>query len=568
MRPNKESRATNTFFQTFMIVCVFCFVSGLFFEMMLLNAHPNQPKIVHLRTLNKLSQINTSYTPVTPLIVQRETGANTDPKSTSKIIHTELQIVSGPGKPEIVQNNPISKGLPEKDKGFFQSGMEMDIPAIVQAWRSVKLDWHTLLPKHNSIWERYGTPQKEGKFQMLVNKEQLTTDYLTRFHESGLAAKYGKDHGPLLPYSGCNVFVDACMIHNQVDCINDDMCHWEDENTVCRDGGDNHDKCAAPYAFQGGQPTQAFHQDTCRFYIHQPVVVIDIDSESQTMFYHWWATWSSVRSEWQGKYKSDRSVHYFLGEIVDPMFYSYFGLLSDNCWRRPIAQSPPGACYCKLDRFHALQSNHGDTVSVKQMMEFLDLNTVAPPKDRVRIGLISRRRKRFILNEYELVAEVQKMGFYCDLLPLETMTVFEQMRALRSLDVLIGIHGSALDNSVFLHPGSVMVQLLPYSVEHRVTFQSSAQSAGVIYQEWQLKDQSKAYFHWDLLAQANSQKLSSQSKEEILRQGQRGADNRETVMFWINQDIIVPIPEWRQIIIKAVEASPAKKRGVKTTPTG
>ena len=30
--------------------------------------------------------------------------------------------------------------------------------------------------------------------------------------------------------------------------------------------------------------------------------------------------------------------------------------------------------------------------------------------------------------------------------------------------------------------GSVMVQLLPYKVEHRCTFQGSAQSAGVVYQ--------------------------------------------------------------------------------------
>ena len=58
---------------------------------------------------------------------------------------------------------------------------------------------------------------------------------------------------------------------------------------------------------------------------------------------------------------------------------------------------------------------------------------------------------------------------------------------------------------------------------------------GVVYQEWQLKDQSRAVFHWDLLLQADKDRLALSSKEEILRQGQVVADSRETLMFWINQ---------------------------------
>ncbi len=46
---------------------------------------------------------------------------------------------------------------------------------------------------------------------------------------------------------------------------------------------------------------------------------------------------------------------------------------------------------------------------------------------------------------------------------------------------------------------------------------------------------SKAYFHWDLLEQANAEKLKMRSKDQILEEGQIAADNRETVMFWINQ---------------------------------
>jgi hypothetical protein len=55
--------------------------------------------------------------------------------------------------------------------------------------------------------------------------------------------------------------------------------------------------------------------------------------------------------------------------------------------------------------------------------------------------------------------------------------------------------------------------------------------------DWKLQDRNKAFFHWDLLDQANSAKLKKQSKDQILAEGQKKADNRETTMFWINQVI-------------------------------
>lgn len=110
--------------------------------------------------------------------------------------------------------------------------------------------------------------------------------------------------------------------------------------------------------------------------------------------------------------------------------------------------------------------------------------------------------------------------------------------------------------------GSVLVQLLPYKVEHRVTFRATAVAAGVRYQEWQLQDPNLAVFHWDLLEQANAEVLRHISKEEYMSRGQKAADNRETLMFWINQDIVVPLAEWQNVIRAAVQESPAAKRNV------
>lgn len=253
------------------------------------------------------------------------------------------------------------------------------------------------------------------------------------------------------------------------------------------------------------------------------------------MYFHFWSSWNSIVSYWKGELQSNRRVHFVLSSMTDPMFFQYFGLISDYCWRRQENQIPPNTCFCNVKQFTSMQSLTDEKAASSAVLSYLGLENYYPPKDKVRIGLISRRRKRFILNEYELVDSVRSLGYEIDLLPLETMTMYEQMRALRSIDVLVGIHGSALDNSVFLHEGCVLVQLLPYSVEHRVTFESSATKAGVIYHEWQLKDTSKAVFHWDLMMQANGDKLKQFSKEDILKQGQSKADSRETLMFWINQ---------------------------------
>jgi hypothetical protein len=432
------------------------------------------------------------------------------------------------------------------------------VPNIVNAWRSAKLDWHKLLPQHNSLWERFGTPQGEGKLNRLVNKETLVTDYLTRFHESGLSAQFGHNHGPLQPYSGCNALRSSCMIHNEAQCGLDQLCAWATEKLLCVDAwdleesegqgdvaGDRHTRkqqqgtkpatCTSP-KIVGDRGFQRATEAQCVQWVTDPAVLVSVDSESQSMFYHWWASWTGVVDFWRNVLNSSRRTHFFLRQINDPMFFTFFGLLSDNCWRRiGKAYNLPSVCYCNTHTFGASQGRVKAAQGAQQMLEYLGLSDTKQPEKRVKIGLISRRRKRFILNEYELVQKVQAMGFDCVLLPLEVMTLYEQMEQLRSLDVLVGIHGSALDNAVFLHPGAVMVQLLPYRVEHRVTFRDTALAAGVVYQEWQLQDPSKAVFHWDLLDQANEQALSTMSRQQYLDRGQEGADSRETLMFWINQ---------------------------------
>lgn len=77
--------------------------------------------------------------------------------------------------------------------------------------------------------------------------------------------------------------------------------------------------------------------------------------------------------------------------------------------------------------------------------------------------------------------------------------------------------------------------------------------------EWKATDPKLSVFHWDLLEEASSGKILEYSHEEILEEGQETAGQRETLMFWINQDIIVPENEWKELLKNAVASSPANE---------
>lgn len=209
---------------------------------------------------------------------------------------------------------------------------------------------------------------------------------------------------------------------------------------------------------------------------------------------------------WSKLLSKNRHFHIFLQDINDPMLFDFFGTISDYCWRR-LTQIPEGVCFCNMQHYDLIQSRTQPELISQSLTSFFNLGSLKPPSTHVKIGIISRRVKRFILNEYDLVDIAQEMGYECVLLPLERMTIYEQMKEFRTLDVLVGMHGSGLDNVIFLHPGSVLLQLMPYSNHHRASFVESTKRAKVVYKEWSATDSSKSVFHWDLFEAANKEKL-------------------------------------------------------------
>lgn len=139
------------------------------------------------------------------------------------------------------------------------------------------------------------------------------------------------------------------------------------------------------------------------------------------------------------------------------MFSVCQGVFTRLC-PRYLSDVPDGACFCSSVASSAgpmVIPSGGDLpltrTLVAAMVENLGLSDIYPPTDRPALGLLSRENKRFILNELELAKIAVEMGVSIKLLPLEYMTIYEQIREFRRLHFLAGIHGSGLTNYFFLH---------------------------------------------------------------------------------------------------------------------
>jgi hypothetical protein len=162
-----------------------------------------------------------------------------------------------------------------------------------------------------------------------------------------------------------------------------------------------------------------------------------------------------------------------------------------------------------------------------------------------RIGFVSRTRKRFLLNEEELAASARARGFETVFLPLERMTLYEQVRELRRVTVLVGMHGSAMVNLMFLCTGCVGVQILPFNMDPRegAFARTYAERAGVLYRELAVEDAAHATMHWHF-ADARLRALRDQPAELARRRARISDDGSQFFTFWLQQDSRLPPEQW------------------------
>jgi protein O-GlcNAc transferase len=114
------------------------------------------------------------------------------------------------------------------------------------------------------------------------------------------------------------------------------------------------------------------------------------------------------------------------------------------------------------------------------------------PKSRPLLVLAGRTGSigRLLLNQNEVKLEAEKVGFDVTVFEPRRGTLLKESYALiNSSHAMIGIHGAALTNSLFLRPGSVFMQVVPLGAEWlaEVCFERSARAMGLEYMEYKIK---------------------------------------------------------------------------------
>eukprot|EP01012_Entosiphon_sulcatum_P015460 TRINITY_DN20415_c0_g1_i1.p1 TRINITY_DN20415_c0_g1~~TRINITY_DN20415_c0_g1_i1.p1 ORF type:complete len:524 (-),score=43.66 TRINITY_DN20415_c0_g1_i1:216-1787(-) len=427
---------------------------------------------------------------------------------------------------------------------------------VVAAWRNAKLDWHDLI-----------SVSPTADLKILVPAEVTLTAFLS--HDTH-GEVWGRDYGPLMHYHACRVVSDRCAIHNESMCMLDSFCGWCSEKGLCVDYQNpilpysgkpacsgvllrrDSTECATRRVFRVHSPGKYREESGlqgCKHIIKERVFFTSPQHIHGAMYYHWHKEY--LRPFWQ-TVKERGGLGDLLNHIIlqrddaEDQFFDFYGVLSHFCYRR-LSQIPVGVCFCAdvapTADVHPQEASYRDFI-----VHRLGLQGIVPAGPR--IGIVSRRTKRFLLNEQELVQETHRLGYKAILLPLEHMTVFEQIRELRRSSVLIGIHGSALTNAQFMHNGSALVQLMPYKVKGGAGFfKEWADEAGVVYLEWTNGNRDNTVMHMHFVSQAEQKDF-----DRILARGGDSAANPTLFYtFWINQDTRVPLEEFIPLLTDAIQ---------------
>ena len=525
----------------------------------------------HLTSLNATSSHSTQPCPPSPTTAASSNSLFLDPA----IPLSTLSIHS---------SNPITI-----DRLIYTTATTSpsSLPQFIQSFRQGHLDWHRLLPTIPS------TSSSALDFEHLVASERATTKLLVWDYNLHTQWGWGKEHGPLAAYTLCPVIGDRCLIHNENECSHNGLCGWCSSTNQCVDrfnaanpyDAQHAGNCPTPLPappvaatcesgkvlhvsggqmreYDGGVSAVERGGGKCSHIVKDRYLFIDLNNNAQAMYYHF------ITEFLQGFYSAHYSrnaegrepntyVHLLGRQGNFDQYHDIFGVFSSFCPRYANQFTSNDICLCpQLTAGSTASGGNGELVQseslVDHMVKSLGLEDVRPVPQQPSLVLISRQYKRFILNELDLIyTAIHKYGFSARLLPIEFMTLYEQVREFRRTNVLAGIHGSGLTNYLFLHGSNkelnginnVGLQLMPWKVTTGSTFFSGfATSSGANYKEYSNNLRSNAVFHTHFLNEQENKQI-----ESVLSNGATGGGGN-FFAFWINQDTIIDMVAWEKML--------------------
>ncbi|KAF3332694.1 EGF domain-specific O-linked [Carex littledalei] len=172
------------------------------------------------------------------------------------------------------------------------------------------------------------------------------------------------------------------------------------------------------------------------------------------------------------------------------------------------------------------------------------LNT--DPNKKPRLMLILRSRNRRFMNGPEIVQAVQRSGF--EVLPVEPtrdLNITEFSRVVDSCDVLMGVHGAALTNIMFLRTNALLIQVIPYGkMENDADnfFNRPATAMKLRHLEYSISAKETT-----LLEKYGWDNPVISDPDSIRKQGWRAGMR----YYWLEQDVVLNLTRFAPILVKA-----------------
>ncbi|KAJ4730694.1 Glycosyltransferase family 61 protein [Rhynchospora pubera] len=168
------------------------------------------------------------------------------------------------------------------------------------------------------------------------------------------------------------------------------------------------------------------------------------------------------------------------------------------------------------------------------------------PKRKPRVMLVLRNRSRRFMNGPEIVQAVQNSGF--EVLPVEPtrdMNITEFSRVVDSCDVLMGAHGAALTNIMFLRTNALMIQIVPYGKMERDAdnfYSKPAAEMKLRHLEYSISAEETTLlekYGWDNPVISDPESIHKQGWKAGMR------------YYWIEQDIKLNLTRFAPVLVKA-----------------
>ncbi|CAO2198716.1 unnamed protein product [Urochloa humidicola] len=176
------------------------------------------------------------------------------------------------------------------------------------------------------------------------------------------------------------------------------------------------------------------------------------------------------------------------------------------------------------------------------------VSLVREPSKRPRLLLVHRGHTRRIMNEQEVLQAAEAAGFEAVVMNFRrNVTVDEQARMVNTFDALMGVHGAGLTNLVFLPPGGVVIQVVPYGrmeVIAGLEFGVPAKEMGLKYLEYEVGAEEST-----LLEMLGPEHPAIKDPESVHKSGW----DKMTEFYLIKQSVRINITRFAPTLAQAID---------------